>query len=106
MDCDVMVQIEQLQALNARLLQQAKDESWETFVEEAEDYSHRLKMLCEVDLSGLEETVRMWVMVELGSLLQKDEQLMGVIRGRMSMIRSDVSAMRKSSASAKAYLSV
>jgi hypothetical protein len=106
MSCDVMMQIEQLLALNTLLLQQADTGEWDAFVEEVEAYSQRMRTLCEIDLIQLTEQHKTQVAVQLAHLLDNDALLMRAVQGRLATIRTELSTMRKSSASAKAYTAV
>ncbi|EQA6239683.1 TPA: flagellar protein FliT [Enterobacter ludwigii] len=106
MDNAVLSLIEQMLVSNATLLRQAEDGEWDAFVEESAAYSIGMRTLCEIDLTQLAQHNKQQVVGQLGQLLDVDARLSRAIQDRLSTLGTELSAMRKSSASAKAYTAV
>ncbi|MEO3992643.1 flagellar protein FliT [Pseudocitrobacter cyperus] len=106
MDNDIMLLIEQMQVSNAKLLRLADAGEWEAFFDESMAYSIGMRTLSEVDLTQLARYTRTEVTAQLTHLLERDAHLTRAIQARMAVISSELSTMRKSRASAKAYTAV
>ncbi|WP_148242053.1 flagellar protein FliT [Enterobacter asburiae] len=106
MDNDVMMLIEELLASNAKLRQQAEDGEWDAFLDESVAYSMGMRTLCEIDLPQLAQRNKKQVSARLAKLLEHDALLTGEIQNRLNAISTELSSLRKSSASAKAYTAV
>lgn len=102
MDNSIMELIEQMLISNATLLRQADNGEWDAFLDESEAYAMGMRTLCEVDLSQLAQHTK----AQLAHLLDQDALLTRAIQTRLSTISSELSTLRKSSSSAKAYTAV
>lgn len=106
MDNTVMALIEQMLLSNAKLLQHAQAGEWDVFLDESVAYSMGMKTLCDVDLTQLAQHNKTQVTEQLAHLLANDARLTRAIQQRLTAISTELSAMRKSNASAKAYTEV
>lgn len=106
MDKAVIELIGQLMASNATLQQQAEAGEWDAFLDETAAYTLGMRTLCDIDLTQLAQHNKPQVTAQLTQLLENDAQLTRAIQGRLTEIGTELSVMRKSSASAKAYSAV
>lgn len=106
MDNNIIELLEQMLISNATLLQQADNGEWDAFLDESEAYAIGMRTLCEVDLSQLAKHTKAQVTAQLAHLLDQDALLTRAIQARLSTISSELSTLRKSSSSAKAYTAV
>ncbi|EKK5416452.1 flagellar protein FliT [Enterobacter ludwigii] len=106
MDNSIMELLEQMLISNATLLQQADNGEWTAFIDESEAYAMGMRTLCEVDLTQLGQETKAQVSALLAQLLDQDALLTRAIQARLSTISSELSTLRKSNASAKAYTAV
>lgn len=106
MDNDVLMLIEQLLVSNAQLRQQAEKGEWDAFLDESVAYSMGMRTLCEIDLPQLAQRNKSQVSARLAHLLENDALITNAIQARLSEISRELSTLRKSSSSAKAYTAV
>ena len=106
MDKTVIELIGHLMASNATLQRQAEAGEWDAFLDETAAYTLGMRTLCDIDLTQLAQHNRPQVAARLAQLLENDAQLTRAMQGRLTEIGTELSAMRKSSASAKAYTAV
>lgn len=106
MDNDVMMLIEELLASNTKLRQQAEAGEWDVFLDESVAYSMGMRTLCEIDFRLLAQRNKKSIGTRLATLLENDALLTGDIQHRLDTIATELSSLRKSSTSAKAYTAV
>ncbi|WP_297121573.1 flagellar protein FliT [uncultured Enterobacter sp.] len=106
MDKAVIELIGQLMASNATLQQQAEAGEWDAFLDETAAYAMGMRTLCDIDLTQLAQHIKPRVTAQLAQLLENDVQLTRAMQCRLTEIGTELSAMRKSCASAKAYTAV
>ena len=106
MDNSIIAQLEQLLTCCRDLQILAEQEAWESFTDEVEAYSARLKAFDEQDLQGLEGTSREMALQLLETLLLLDAALRQSIQARLTSLGGDMASLRKSRRSAQAYTAV
>lgn len=106
MDKEIMMLINQLMLSSEQMQQYAEAGEWDDFLDESVAYSMGMKALCDIDFTLMSERHMLQATDRMAKLLEHDVQLTSTIKARLAAVRGELSSMRKSSASAKAYLSV
>lgn len=99
----VLVQLQQQLAANARLLQLADEQRWETFADDVVYYMQQLNALCGSDFSQMPVAQRAEGRLLLETLLTQDTALKQRMQARMDVLSSEMAGTRKSLNTSRAY---
>ena len=100
---NVLTQLQQQLAANARLLQLADEQRWETFADDVEHYMQQLNALCNSDFSQMPLAQRAEGRLLLETLLAQDAALKQRMQARMDVLSGEMATTRKSLHSSRAY---
>lgn len=103
---NVMKKLERQLERNNQLLALAENEEWETFIDELESYSRQFKTLSGEDFAHLEVSLKEVAVEQMAILLKQDRILIQSVQTRMGLLSSEMSLMRKSRQTSRAYVAV
>lgn len=106
MDSQLIVTLDSLLLSSNNLLKLADEEAWENFTDGIETYLFAMQSLIDMNIAGLEESLRQQVAKKIETLMVNDGIIMQRIRARLAVLSKEMAGMRKSSASAQAYRAV
>lgn len=106
MDSQLIATLDSLLASSENLLKLADEEAWENFNDGIESYLLATQSLVDMNVNGLEESIRQRVVKAIEKLMVNDGIIMQRIRTRQTELSKEMAGMRKSNASAQAYRAV
>ncbi|SNY67762.1 flagellar protein FliT [Enterobacter sp. CC120223-11] len=106
MDNQLIAVMDSLLLSSNNLLKLADEEAWENFNDGIENYLLAMQSLIDMNISGLEGSIRLQVAKKIETLMLNDGIIMQRIRARQAELSKEMAGMRKSNVSAQAYRTV
>ena len=106
MESNPSAKLDELLAISERLLALAGEEAWEPFNDGVDSYVLAMQALAAFDFSDLVGAGRQETASKLEKLIANDAMIIERAKARLAVLRGEMASVRKSNASAQAYLKV